>query len=115
MKTFILVILILFMFDICHAEVIGEYSYNICLDECCRKYKNKLGINPDYPRENIGFNWYGHRCKQHSECAECLDWCKNELQRNNPEEYKRLYDIDIAEHTPTSSNCFIKEVTNGGH
>lgn len=75
-------------------EVIGEYSYNVCLDKCRRDAKARSDIiSHDY------------QCYADAECAECLDACLNELRKNNADIADKLNKIDIVDSTPTS--CFI--------
>lgn len=57
-----------------NSEVIGEHTYNACLEECYRTH--------ELPRL-----W---RCESDLECAECMDLCMKELQTNAPEIAKKL-------------------------
>lgn len=105
---YIILVMSIFISSIGYTKVIGEYSYNVCLDECCREYLES-DLKPGYARNTIDFNWHGNLCKKNMNCSECLDNCKQELQNNNPSEYERLKDIDVVEHTPTD-DCFIDNI-----
>lgn len=79
------------------SEVIGEHSYNVCLNEC---YKGAMS------RSNVFIQ--KHHCEEDTICAECLDACFNELRKNNPEIADKMDEIEIVANTPT--DCFVNTI-----
>jgi hypothetical protein len=83
-KIVILALLINLCFsNVLCSDVIGENTYNFCNNECI---KNLWGRD--------------------KECSECLDMCKKELQKNNPDIAKKIDLIETNESLPSNS-CFI--------
>ena len=132
MRKFISVVIffmILCYVGITHSKVVGENSYNLCLDECCRNLVDgKLeqlenleqtlrarGLSESriktYRREWVKFNSRRTKnCLNDIECAECLDMCREELEKNSPSIAKKLDDIEIVRKTPT--DCFIEAASS---
>lgn len=101
-----LMLLILFNYKIVFSKVVGENSYKLCLNDCCKECL-------EYPPEHksyieFDYSFYKSKCESNKMCAECIDNCMNELIKNSPEIAKKIRDIEVISNTPT--NCFVDSI-----
>lgn len=107
----ILIILISILFlTSAHGKVMGEHSYNVCLDECCRDYVNYDDMKQmfNYTRNKVNYGNLGDRCREMKDCAECIDRCWNELEHNAPNVAEKMRDIEVVKNKP--SDCFMRSI-----